>query len=146
MSTTRIDTRTTSARFPRVEPAATPSPTVSQPPRRTVVGQDPPPHWRDFAACVNQDLNLFFPISTLGAVAQRQVEAAKQVCRACPVQQSCLEWALEVGPEFGIFGGCTEVERRRLRSRRGSSERWRSAATAGPHRSEQAVAEALEPR
>ena len=144
MSTTRIDSGATNAGFPLIQPVATPASALPQAPRRTVVGQDPPPHWRDFAACIDQDLNLFFPMSTLGAVAQRQVEAAKQVCRACPVQQSCLEWALEVGPEFGIFGGCTEVERRRLRSRRGGS--WRTTPAPGPHRSEQAVAEALEPR
>jgi WhiB family redox-sensing transcriptional regulator len=114
--------------------------------RRAAVDQEPPPHWRDVAACIDQDLNLFFPISTVGAAAARQVEAAKEVCRACPVQQSCLEWALDVGPEFGIFGGRTEVERRRLRSRRATGQRWVRAAASGPRRSEDAVADALEPR
>jgi WhiB family redox-sensing transcriptional regulator len=116
-------------------------------PRRTALGQEPPPHWRDFAACVEQDLNLFFPISTVGAAAARQAEAAKEICRACPVQQSCLEWALDVGPEFGIFGGRTEVERRRLRSRRGTGQRWaRVGAASGSHRNEEAVTDAPEPR
>jgi len=146
MSITRIDAgATTAGRSLIPEPARTsalPAPTR----RRPVVGQDSPPHWRDFAACIEHDLNLFFPMSTVGAAAQRQVEAAKQVCRACPVQQSCLEWALDVGPEFGIFGGCTEVERRVLRSRRSNGDRWQTAAAPAPHRSEQAVAEALEPR
>ena len=145
MSTTRIDPGTANAAFPLI-PSPVPGTVSSSPRRRTVVGEDPPPHWRDFAACIEQDLNLFFPMSSVGAVAQRQVEAAKQVCRACPVQQSCLEWALDVGPEFGIFGGCTEVERRRLRSRRSATEHWRSAPAPGPHRGEAAVADALEPR
>jgi len=114
--------------------------------RRSVRGQEPPPDWREFAACVDHDLNLFFPMSTAGPAAERQVETAKQVCRGCPVQATCLEWALEVGPEFGIFGGHTEVERRVLRSRRSAGQRWRTAAAPFPHRSEQAVADALEPR
>ena len=149
MSTTRIDlpgaTRTS------VPLIGSPAPSkVSVParpaPRHTAVGQEPPPHWRDFAACVEEDLNLFFPISTVGAAAARQVEAAKEVCRACPVQQSCLEWALDVGPEFGIFGGRTEVERRRLRSRRIPRQRWARTTSTGPHRGEEAVTDALEPR
>nr|WP_231930622.1 WhiB family transcriptional regulator [Friedmanniella luteola] len=101
------------------------------------------PDWRDSAACVREDLNLFFPISTVGAAAAQQVAAAKAVCARCPVRQDCLEWSLDVGPEFGIFGGCTEVERRRLRNERSAGPRWRSDV--GPHRSEAAVREAMEP-
>lgn len=122
------------------------APSFPSRPRRTARGEEPPPHWRDFAACVQQDLNLFFPVSTSGPTARRQVDAAKQVCEACPVQQNCLEWALDVGPEFGIFGGKTEAERRVLRSRRSPAQRWRTAPAPFPHRSEEAVTEALEPR
>jgi WhiB family redox-sensing transcriptional regulator len=111
--------------------------------RRPALGEEKIPDWRESAACLAEDLNLFFPISTTGAAAQRQVAAAKAVCAACPVQRDCLEWSLEVGPEFGIFGGCTEEERRRLRNERSSGPRWREAV--GPHRSEAAVREALEP-
>ena len=149
MSTARIDLPgPTKGSLPLITSPASGKVSVPAPPapRRTAVGQEPPPHWRDFAACVEQDLNLFFPISTVGAAAARQVEAAKEVCRACPVQQSCLEWALDVGPEFGIFGGRTEVERRRLRSRRATGQRWVRTVPPGPHRSEEAVADALEPR
>ena len=87
------------------------------PRRRTPIGAEPEPDWRDSAACVGVDLNLFFPISTVGAAAQAQVAEAKSVCAECPVQRACLDWALAVGPEFGIFGGRTEVERRLLRQR-----------------------------
>lgn len=111
--------------------------------RRARPGADDVPDWRESAACVRQDLNLFFPVSTVGAAAQQQVAAAKRVCASCPVQQDCLEWSLDVGPEFGIFGGCTEIERRRLRDERSNGPRWRSDS--GPHRSEAAVREALEP-
>ncbi len=80
--------------------------------------EPPEPDWRETASCAQQDLDLFFPVSTVGVVASRQIQAAKQVCAACPVQPACLAWALEVGPEFGIFGGLTEAERRRVRSER----------------------------
>src|SRR5687768_341463 len=111
--------------------------------RRTVPDAVEVPDWRESAACVHQDLNLFFPVSTVGTAAQQQVAAAKRVCAGCPVQRECLEWALDVGPEFGIFGGRTEIERRRLRDERSNGSRWRTEA--GPHRSEAAVREALEP-
>ena len=85
--------------------------------RRTPIGAEPVPDWRDSSACIGLDLNLFFPISTMGAAAQSQIEEAKAVCAECPVQRACLDWALAVGPEFGIFGGYTDVERRQLRQR-----------------------------
>ncbi len=40
------------------------------------------------------------------------------ICRGCPVQAPCLEYALANVERFGIFGGCTERQRRRLRSQR----------------------------
>lgn len=110
---------------------------------RTAPGEEEVPDWRESAACAREDLNLFFPISSVGAAAQQQVANAKAVCARCPVRQDCLEWSLDVGPEFGIFGGCTEVERRRLRNERSGGPRWSSEI--GPHRSEAAVREALEP-
>ena len=121
-------------------PAAAPDVRVK---RRAAAGEEEIPDWRESAACVDEDLNLFFPISTVGAAAQQQVAAAKAVCGRCPVRAECLAWSLDVGPEFGIFGGCTETERRRLRNERGSGPRWSSDV--GPHRSEAAVREALEP-
>lgn len=40
--------------------------------------------------------------------------AAVAVCRACPVREVCLEYALEHG-ELGVWGGTTERERREQR-------------------------------
>jgi WhiB family transcriptional regulator, redox-sensing transcriptional regulator len=37
------------------------------------------------------------------------------MCRDCPVRVLCLDWALEHGVDFGIWGGLTEDERRALR-------------------------------
>ena len=109
-------------------------------------GAEPAPDWRLSAACAERDLNTFFPISSVGAAARQQIEEAKSICGHCPVQTQCLAWALEVGPEFGIFGGRTEDERRSLRLQQRSSSRWPSRPVARPHRGEAAVTEALEPR
>jgi WhiB family redox-sensing transcriptional regulator len=76
-------------------------------------------NWRQSAACLTEDPELFFPIGTTGP-AIRQSEEAKSICRRCPVLTSCLTWALETGVEHGVWGGRTEDERRSLRRRRAS--------------------------
>lgn len=77
--------------------------------------------WRDQAACRHTDPHLFFPLGSTGA-AVGHVQAAKAVCRSCPVQGPCLEFALESNQEAGIWGGKNEDERRMLRSG------WRSGS------------------
>jgi WhiB family redox-sensing transcriptional regulator len=39
---------------------------------------------------------------------------AKAVCRACPVAAECLDYALANNERFGIWGGLSERERRKL--------------------------------
>jgi len=70
--------------------------------------------WRDSASCRDTDPDLFFPIGTTG-IAIEQIEAAKQVCRTCPAQEPCLEFALATHQESGVWGGTSEEERRKLR-------------------------------
>jgi WhiB family transcriptional regulator, redox-sensing transcriptional regulator len=70
--------------------------------------------WRDHAACSGLDPDLFFPVSASGA-SLTDIEAAKRICRRCPVTTQCLRWALELGQVSGIWGGTTEEERRALR-------------------------------
>ena len=70
--------------------------------------------WRLQAACRHSNANHFFPVGTTGA-AVGQIEAAKAVCRTCPVQAACLLFAFETNQEAGIWGGKDEEERRRLR-------------------------------
>ena len=70
--------------------------------------------WRDRAACLHADPDLFFPISTAGP-ALRQVDEAKRICRTCPVQAPCLAWALRQGIASGVWGGTTAEERRAIR-------------------------------
>lgn len=71
-------------------------------------------NWRDDAACLDADPDLFFPVGTTGP-AQDQVDEAKRTCLACPVRERCLAWALELDAASGIWGGTTEDERRALR-------------------------------
>lgn len=70
--------------------------------------------WRDAAACLDADPDLFFPIGAAGP-ALSQVTEAKRICRACPVRQRCLSWALGQAVLSGVWGGTTEEERRALR-------------------------------
>jgi hypothetical protein len=51
-------------------------------------------HWRQRAACRNEDPDLFFPVTDDGPGYERQVAAAKAVCRGCPVRDRCLDEAL----------------------------------------------------
>jgi WhiB family redox-sensing transcriptional regulator len=69
--------------------------------------------WRHRAACRDEDPELFFPVSEMGPGA-RQVAQAKAVCARCPVRSECLSYALDTGLDYGIFGGTTEGERRKL--------------------------------
>jgi WhiB family redox-sensing transcriptional regulator len=72
-------------------------------------------NWRADIACRDADPDLFFPIGATGA-GLRQMEEAKRICRACPVQIQCLAWALENGVADGVWGGTTPDERRIIRS------------------------------
>lgn len=72
--------------------------------------------WTDRAACRGVDPELFFPVGTSGP-ALRQTDAAKKVCRRCPVIAECLTWALDTGQEYGVLGGTTEDERAALKRR-----------------------------
>jgi WhiB family transcriptional regulator, redox-sensing transcriptional regulator len=73
--------------------------------------------WQDFANCLGVDPDLFFP--ERGA----STKEAKAVCRGCTVRDDCLEYALANGEKFGIWGGLSERERRRLRRQRALARR-----------------------
>lgn len=73
--------------------------------------------WQDLANCLGVDPDLFFP--ERGA----STREAKEVCRGCVVREDCLEYALANGEKFGIWGGLSERERRRIRRQRSSARR-----------------------
>src|ERR1700716_2177658 len=73
--------------------------------------------WQNRANCMGGDPALFFP--ERGA----STREAKESCRGCVVREDCLEYALANGEKFGIWGGLSERERRRLRRRRALARR-----------------------
>ena len=78
--------------------------------------------WQDQANCMGVDPDLFFP--ERGA----STREAKEVCRGCVVRIDCLEYALDNAETFGIWGGMSERERRRLRRARSLSRRNEAAS------------------
>ena len=68
--------------------------------------------WHVRANCLGVDPDLFFP--ERGA----STKEAKSVCGGCEVKSECLEYALRHGEKFGIWGGMSERERRRIRRQR----------------------------
>lgn len=72
--------------------------------------------WRQRAACRGVDPDVFYPTS------DEEADEAKSICGACPVRESCLEYALANRERDGVWGGATERERRRIiRQRRKSA-------------------------
>ena len=68
--------------------------------------------WQDGANCKGANADLFFP--ERGA----STRAAKAICGECAVRADCLEFAITTGEKFGIWGGMSERERRRVRKER----------------------------
>lgn len=73
--------------------------------------------WQKQAKCRGLNPDLFYPER---GVSTRE---PKEVCRSCPAREECLEYALENGEKFGIWGGMSERERRRLRRQRNIERR-----------------------
>lgn len=68
---------------------------------------DPEP-WKEDAVCAQTDPDAFFPEKG------GSTKDAKRICQGCPVQAQCLQYALDNDERFGIWGGYSERERRRL--------------------------------
>ncbi len=82
--------------------------------------------WRDRAACLDEEPELFFPVGNTGPAAL-QIEEAKLVCRRCEVMDTCLKWAVETGQEYGVWGGMSEDERQALKRRNARAARGAGA-------------------
>ncbi|MCW2542646.1 MAG: WhiB family transcriptional regulator [Frankiales bacterium] len=65
--------------------------------------------WQDQALCAQTDPEAFFPEKG------GSTREAKRICVGCEVKQECLEYALMQDERFGIWGGLSERERRRLK-------------------------------
>ena len=65
--------------------------------------------WQEQALCAQTDPEAFFPEKG------GSTREAKRICQACAVRDECLEYALLNDERFGILGGLSERERRRLK-------------------------------
>lgn len=69
------------------------------------------PHWTELALCAQSDPEAWFPEKGCST------REAKKVCRGCPVRTECLDYALENDERFGVWGGTSEKQRRKLKRR-----------------------------
>ncbi|MGO1838571.1 MAG: WhiB family transcriptional regulator [Candidatus Microbacterium stercoravium] len=65
--------------------------------------------WQAEALCAQTDPEAFFPEKG------GSTRDAKRICESCDVRAQCLEYALANDERFGIWGGLSERERRRLK-------------------------------
>lgn len=64
--------------------------------------------WMAGAVCAQTDPDAFFPEKG------GSTKEAKRVCLGCPVRETCLDWALARKEWFGVYGGKSERERRKI--------------------------------
>ena len=74
-------------------------------------GSDNPLGWQADALCAETDPEAFFPEKG------GSTREAKKICAQCDVKAQCLEFALSIDARFGIWGGLSERERRKLKKR-----------------------------
>jgi WhiB family redox-sensing transcriptional regulator len=87
-------------------------PTVVSPADLVLVESDGlPPElaWQERALCAQTDPEAFFPEKG------GSTREAKRVCMSCEVRAECLDYALAKDERFGIWGGLSERERRRVK-------------------------------
>jgi WhiB family transcriptional regulator, redox-sensing transcriptional regulator len=77
----------------------------------TAPADDDPLAWQADSLCAQTDPEAFFPEKG------GSTRDAKKICSSCEVKSRCLEYALENDERFGIWGGLSERERRKLRKR-----------------------------
>jgi WhiB family redox-sensing transcriptional regulator len=65
--------------------------------------------WQERALCAQTDPEAFFPEKG------GSTREAKRICLGCEVKDACLDYALAKDERFGIWGGLSERERRRLK-------------------------------
>ena len=71
--------------------------------------------WMAAGNCASHPPDTFFPSDGVG------VEVARRICDGCPVQDRCLEYALEHRIDHGVWGGASERQRRRILKARRSA-------------------------
>ena len=80
------------------------------------------PNWFASAACAGEMGQRFYPPvrAERRSIRNAREASAKAVCASCPVRQDCLEMAIANNERYGIWGGMTDLERRRFAERMAS--------------------------
>jgi len=78
---------------------------------RSSIAEDNSLAWQADSLCAQTDPEAFFPEKG------GSTRDAKKICSSCEVKSQCLEYALGNDERFGIWGGLSERERRKLRKR-----------------------------
>lgn len=101
------------------QPAPLEAPVVMTPGPRAPHTPRPDDTWMADAACRDMPVDQFFsPEGETGQRRAQRSDTAKKICARCPVRRACLEWALDTGQDWGVWGGTTEDERRTEKRRR----------------------------
>jgi WhiB family redox-sensing transcriptional regulator len=74
---------------------------------------DEAPNWRQSAACRGMNAEMFHPFSERDF----RLGESRAVCAGCPVRDECGEYGI-AHEEFGVYGGLSENERRKIRRER----------------------------
>jgi WhiB family redox-sensing transcriptional regulator len=77
--------------------------------KQTITEDDDALAWQADALCAQTDPEAFFPEKG------GSTREAKKICTSCEVKAQCLEYALQNDERFGIWGGLSERERRKVR-------------------------------
>lgn len=68
--------------------------------------------WVEYASCKGMDTDLFFPERGKTHIAEKTI---KPLCKNCPVQQKCLNYAIDNDMKEGYFGGLSGAQRRSIK-------------------------------
>ena len=102
--------------------------------------------WNDDAECLNAANEIFYPtifdengeeFFDDGTIWEKfgdtssYYDVARSICESCPIRVKCLEHAMEMKERFGMWGGLTPIERRRIErnKRRAKLKAKRESAT-----------------
>ena len=72
--------------------------------------------WQVRAACRGPQIKIFFPPSHFERKSDKRERErrAKLICKTCSVQNDCLNYALRICEQHGVWGGLNETERRQI--------------------------------
>ncbi|GAA4918278.1 transcription factor WhiB [Stackebrandtia albiflava] len=97
------------------------------------------PEWQERALCAQTDPEAFFPEKG------GSTREAKRICTRCEVKAQCLEFALAHDERFGIWGGLSERERRKVKREAREAARLAAEAVVIPMPARIDATESLEP-